>query len=111
MSLLPDVTASGVQPKHLLWTLLFLKTYATEPILCALVGGVDEKTFRTKVWFLVCEIALLADHLVSKTTRLLLNPLLVLSNSVSIECCLVSIKDCLGKPATRAKRPSLLDNS
>jgi len=34
---------------HLLWTLLFLKVYATESVLASKCQC-DEKTFRTKVW-------------------------------------------------------------
>lgn len=39
----------GAEPKHLLWCLIFLKTYGTEHVNSALVG-VDEKTFRLWVW-------------------------------------------------------------
>src|SRR5688500_2714584 len=37
-------------PVHLLWTLLFLKTYSTEQVLSQFIG-VDEKTYRKWVWF------------------------------------------------------------
>lgn len=40
---------SGAQPKHLLWSLLFLKNYNKEHVNAALVN-VDEKTFRLWVW-------------------------------------------------------------
>ncbi len=36
------------EPRHLLWTLLFLKVYATETVNAA-ICSVDEKTFRTWV--------------------------------------------------------------
>jgi hypothetical protein len=41
-----DNLRSGAQPFHLLWAFLFMKIYANECTLCAMVGGVDEKTFR-----------------------------------------------------------------
>ena len=31
---------------HILWSLLFMKTYATQSVLCSIAGGIDEKTFR-----------------------------------------------------------------
>lgn len=34
------------RPKHLLWSLVFLKVYASEIALSAMVGSPDEKTFR-----------------------------------------------------------------
>ncbi len=39
----------GSQPKHLLWSLLFLKAYNKEHI-NASIAGVDEKTFREWSW-------------------------------------------------------------
>ena len=33
------------EPKHPLWTLLFMKVYSSEKVHVRLVGGVDEKTF------------------------------------------------------------------
>jgi hypothetical protein len=53
------------EPKHLLWTLLFLKCYPTEEFLATLVGAVDEKTTRKWVWFYVEGIASLATKFVS----------------------------------------------
>jgi hypothetical protein len=47
----------GSKPKHLLWSLLFLKGYANEHMNSAVVG-VDEKTFRKWSWIF---INLLAD--------------------------------------------------
>lgn len=53
----------GVQPKHLLWGLLFLTTYDTEENLAQRVGNVDEKTFRKwsrlfvdAISYLECEV-------------------------------------------------------
>ncbi len=39
-------------PRQLLWSLLFLKSYATEDVNCAIVR-VDEKTYRKWTWFFV----------------------------------------------------------
>ena len=40
---------TGASPTHLLWILLFLKTYGTEHVNSA-IAGVDEKTFRKCTW-------------------------------------------------------------
>ena len=47
----PDKT----QPKHMMWALLFLKTYASEENLSSL-AGVTPKTFRKWSWPCVAEI-------------------------------------------------------
>ena len=54
-----------VQPAHLLWALMFLKLYSTEPVLSSMVGGVDEKTFCKWAWLFVQQIAELEDEVVS----------------------------------------------
>ena len=51
-----SIENSGLRFYHLLWGLMFLKLYSTEQILCAHVGGVDEKTFRKYVWIVVPSI-------------------------------------------------------
>jgi hypothetical protein len=51
-------------PKHLLWGLMLLKIYATEPILSSLAGGCDVQTFRKWTWQFVAAIAALADDVV-----------------------------------------------
>ena len=38
----------GTPPRHMLWALLFLKCYATEPVK-RVINGADEKRFRTWV--------------------------------------------------------------
>jgi uncharacterized membrane protein len=61
---------SGVheaKPKHLLWALMFLKSYGTEAVLSAIVDS-DEKTFRKWAWFYVEGIASLHNHIVSNCT-------------------------------------------
>ena len=56
------------KPKHLLWTLYFLKVYPREGPGCAAVGGsrgaVDPKTMRKWVWLFLERIAELADEVV-----------------------------------------------
>ena len=47
---------SGAEPVHLLWALLFLKTYATEDVLCA-IAHVDRKTYRKYTWKVVTELS------------------------------------------------------
>jgi len=54
----------GVQPKHLLWALMFLKIYGTEAVNCNLADGVDEKTFRKWAWLFVEGIAALEQGVV-----------------------------------------------
>jgi len=63
--LLPEKT----EPKHLLWTLYFMKVYPREAPACSAVGGsggaVDPKTLRKWVWLFMERIAELADDVVS----------------------------------------------
>ena len=57
------------KPKHLLWTLYFLKVYPREPPGCSAVGGskgaIDPKTLRKWVWLFIERIAELPDKVVS----------------------------------------------
>jgi len=56
------------EPKHLLWTLYFLKVYPQEGPGCPTVGGsrgaFDPKTMRKWVWLFLERIAELADEVV-----------------------------------------------
>ena len=53
-----DLIYSGLTTiEKLLWTLLFLKTYNSESILCNLVGIKDPKRFRETVWVVLELIA------------------------------------------------------
>jgi hypothetical protein len=58
-----------IKPKHLLWTLYFLKVYSREAPGCSAVGGskgaIDPKTLRKWVWLFIERIAKLADEVVS----------------------------------------------
>jgi hypothetical protein len=53
------------QHKHLLWALLLMKNYATEPMNTRVVGGVDLGTFRKWSWVFVEAIAKLESDVVS----------------------------------------------
>jgi hypothetical protein len=54
----------GAQPQHLLWALMWLKTYNTDIYLSGVVG-VDENTFRKWYWKFVMAISFLKDKIVS----------------------------------------------
>ena len=54
---------------HLLWALLFLKLYETESVLAGMVGGVDEKTLRKWVWFMLEKIDGLKPRIIRFTNR------------------------------------------
>ena len=41
---------------HLLWCLLFMKVYASESVLCGIVGT-NEKSFRQHVWIVITAIS------------------------------------------------------
>ena len=64
-SMISTEVPSGASFLHLLWGLLFLKVYATESVLCGIVGGVDEKTFRKWAWLMVEKMAGLKTRIVS----------------------------------------------
>jgi hypothetical protein len=56
---------NGCQPKHLvLWAMLFLKTYATENLLSAVIGT-EEKTYRKWVWFILEGLSRMSPKFVS----------------------------------------------
>ena len=52
--------------QHLLWALMLLKTYETEPGIASWVGGIDEKTLRKWAWVFIEEISFLEPEVVSK---------------------------------------------
>ena len=53
------------EPKHLLWTLLFLKQYSPEGVLCTMVNT-NERTYRKWVWKILSKLDEMADTKVSK---------------------------------------------
>ena len=56
---------TGAEPKHLLWGLMLMKTYAKEKPLCVLAGGVTRTTFRKWAWLIIPRIAGLRPQVVS----------------------------------------------
>jgi len=64
------------QPEHLLWALIFLKTYSSERT-HSLIAQCDPKTFRKRSWEFVMYISNLT------TVRILLLHSLILINFVS----------------------------
>jgi hypothetical protein len=61
-----DLVPSGGTIEHLLWTLMFLKTYAKQKVLCALAGAVSDETFRKWTWNFIHAIVQLEDSIVSQ---------------------------------------------
>lgn len=59
-----DVLPDSASYFHLLWALLFLKTYSSYEVLSGLVGC-DEKTYRKWVWIFLVAIADLEQDVVS----------------------------------------------
>ena len=55
---------NGASFYHLLWGLLFLKTYMTEAVVSGMLG-VDEQTYRKWVWIIIPRIAALKPRVVS----------------------------------------------
>jgi hypothetical protein len=80
----------GAKSCHLLWALMFLKLYATEANLCALAGGVDEKTFRKWSGRFVSAIADLTPEVVSKhcttSTDVVATVVRICSNNLYEDC-------------------------
>ena len=60
-----NVLPEGGMIEHLLWTLLFLKEYAKQHVLCSMCGGVDKDTFREWVWKFIFAIVELEPLVVS----------------------------------------------
>ena len=61
-----------VEPKHLLWTLMFLKIYENEKTLATLAGVGDRQKFREVVWPILMNISALKKSVVSPAFGLLL---------------------------------------
>jgi len=65
----------GVEEKHLLWGLLFLKVYAkNEETHCAIVGFPTKQEFREKAWHIVNIIADLKDGIIRLENRFINAP-------------------------------------
>jgi len=74
-----DTGTEAMEPKHILWGFLLLKTYRKEEQHCALAGGVGAKTFQKWAWLFVESIADLEPEVVSN--RLSFSPPLLLSSN------------------------------
>ena len=61
---------SKTRPKHLMWALMFLKSYDTEIKLSSL-AGVSPKTFRKWIWVIIDEIGKTMHKVVSFYCNLL----------------------------------------
>ena len=59
----PTNLTQSLEPKHMLWALLMMKTYSTEHVLSGMCQC-DEKTLRKYVWICIEVISTLAYHLV-----------------------------------------------
>ena len=62
-----SVPVSGTM-SHLLWTLMFLRVYAKERVLCTLAGGVNRNTFSKWTWLFIDAIVRLESQVVSLPT-------------------------------------------
>ena len=60
------------QVKHLLWALVFLKTYSTELVHCGMVGWPDAKTFRKWTWHMLFTTCAMTLHVISSMLTLTL---------------------------------------
>lgn len=52
-------------PKHLLWSLMYMKTYESEIFLSSLFG-VSDRCFRKWIWLMIASIGQLYDKVVSR---------------------------------------------
>jgi hypothetical protein len=72
-------------PKHLLWAMLFLKSYGSEACLAGLFG-VAEKTYRKWIWLMLSAISSIYSKVVSQLLK-----------DSSILLIYLPFVDCLGK--------------
>ena len=54
-----------VSMDHLLWEIYLLKVYPTENEACSKVDGIDEKTWRKIIWWIIDALADLESDIVS----------------------------------------------
>ena len=99
------------RPKHLLWTLYFLKVYPREAAGCSAVGGgggaIDPKTLRKWVWLFIERIGELADEVVSNSFSSIVEEMIV--NSPSPPSCRYPA-DCFRKQIGRPRRGKRLSD-
>jgi hypothetical protein len=56
-------------PKHLLWSLIFIKHYGSEEVCCRIVGWPDRKTYREWVWYMLEQIGTLKKETIDLENR------------------------------------------
>ena len=56
---------TNIKPKHLLWSLMFLKVYGTEKVMANSAGLSDRKIFRETIWPIIEKISSLQKNVVS----------------------------------------------
>lgn len=60
----------AAKPKHLLWSLVFLKVYSTEEVHCRIVGWPDPKTYRKwSCWYFLEQISGLQAQTIKLSNR------------------------------------------
>jgi len=67
--LLPRIDLNGALPKHLLWSLVFLKVYSTTAVHRGIVGWPDANTYRKWCWYFLEKIASLRDEVIKLEDR------------------------------------------
>ena len=68
-NLIDPLPSKDAKPKHLLWALLLMKNYATDPMNARVVGGVDLGTYRKWSWMFVEEISRLKPDVIVWANR------------------------------------------
>ena len=62
------VRFSSLKPNHLLWTLHYMHTYASEDV-CSTIVGVTPKTYRKYKWAIILFLSNLSRKLVSRERK------------------------------------------
>ena len=75
---------------HLLWCLLFMKVYASESVLCGIVGT-NEKSFRQHVWIVITAISSQRNQFVSVQYNLFIMSSTLQLLTIAIFFCQISL--------------------
>ena len=120
-----DLLPDGGTIYHLLWTLMFMKTYAMQTVLCSLAGGVDKDTFMKWTWKFIEAIAMLEASVVRKKTDVIVYYCCLYTYNASFSTkiiwenrhkndrgCLASIQDMssVRKGLQSCRKPCICDN-
>ena len=68
-----NLRPDGGRIEHLLWTLLFLKEYCKQSVLCSMCGGIDKETLKKWTWSFIDAIASLESLVVRALTAISIN--------------------------------------